>query len=133
MDKQKSRPRRREEGRFSSSSSDGPCVLTHLTHTQSFGVAHFCYCKINDDDDDDEDEKNQRQAASAGCSQVFPGHLTGQENCNGDIGNRSTFLPQKKKAAVVVVPTYLLCGECLATIGAKKPFCQDCTLETRLK
>jgi hypothetical protein len=48
------------------------CVLTHLTHTQSFGVAHFCYCKINeDDDDDDDDEKNQRQEA-AGCSQVFP-------------------------------------------------------------
>jgi hypothetical protein len=42
------------------------CVLTHLTHTQSFGVAHFCYCKINDDD-----EKAERQEA-AGCSQVFP-------------------------------------------------------------
>jgi hypothetical protein len=76
MDKQKSHRRRREEGRISSSSSDGLCVLTHLTRTQSFGVAHFYYCKINDDDDDDEDddeddEKNQRQKA-AGCSQVFP-------------------------------------------------------------
>lgn len=63
----------KEEGKkegFSSSSSDGLCVLTHLTHTQSFGVAHFCYCKINDDDDDD-DDKNQRREA-AGCSQVFP-------------------------------------------------------------
>ncbi len=66
MDKQKSHQRRREEGRFSSSPSDGLCVLTHLTHTQSFGVAHFCYCKINDDD-----EKAERQEA-AGCSQVFP-------------------------------------------------------------
>ncbi len=47
------------------------CVLTHLSHTQSFAVAHFCYCKINDDDDDDDDEKNHRQD-SAGCSQVFP-------------------------------------------------------------
>jgi hypothetical protein len=73
MDKQKSHQRRREERRFSSSSSDGLCVLTHLTHTQSFGVAHFCYCKINDDDDDDDDDdKNQRQEEAAGCSQVFP-------------------------------------------------------------
>jgi len=70
MDKQKSHQRRREEGRFSSYSSDGLDWLTHLTHTQSFGVAHFCYCKINDDDDDDY-EKSQRQEA-AGCSQVFP-------------------------------------------------------------